>query len=63
MSTRLDPYLTFPGAAREAMSHYEQVVGGTTPLEMQMWGDDLGCCTDRSGVHWMVDIAGDAVRG
>lgn len=27
------------------------------PLERQMWGDDYGACTDRFGVHWMVDIA------
>lgn len=29
MSTRLNPYLTFPGTAREAMTAYEQVFGGT----------------------------------
>jgi PhnB protein len=139
MSTRLNPYLTFPGTAREAMQHYERVFGGTLtlmtfadagaegvpdpqqvmhamletpsgytlmasdlppgmehqpgtsvaislsgddaeelrgywkalaqdgtvtmPLEMQMWGDEFGSCTDRFGVHWMVNIAGDAVRG
>ena len=136
MATRLNPYLTFPGTAREAMQHYESVLGGTLtvmtfadagaegvpdptqvmhamletpsgftlmasdlppgaehspgtnvaislsgddadelrgwwkglsedgtvemPLERQMWGDDFGSCTDRFGVHWMVNIAGDA---
>ena len=35
----------------------------TMPLEMQMWGDEFGSCTDRFGVHWMVNIAGDAVAG
>ena len=138
MSTKLNPYLTFPGTAREAMEHYERVLGGTLtvmtfadagaegvpdpqqvmhasletpsgftlmasdlppgtehqpgtsvaislsgdeveelrgywkqlsadaevvmPLEMQMWGDEFGSCTDRFGIHWMVNIAGDAVR-
>jgi PhnB protein len=28
----------------------------TMPLEMQMWGDEFGACTDRFGVSWMVDI-------
>jgi PhnB protein len=130
---RLNPYLNFPGTAREAMGFYESVFGGTltvmtfadagaedvpdpqqvmhamleTPsgftlmasdlppgmehqpgtsiavslsgdeaeelrrywsalsadgtvtmaLEMQMWGDEFGACTDRFGVSWMVDIA------
>lgn len=139
MSSKLNPYLSFPGTAREAMQHYESVLGGTLtlmtfadagaegvpdpqqimhasletpdgftlmasdlppgmdhsvgtsvaislsgddvdalrgwwaglsadgtitmPLEMQMWGDEFGSCTDRFGVHWMVNIAGDAVRG
>lgn len=139
MSSTLNPYLSFPGTAREAMQHYESVLGGTLtlmtfadagaegvpdpqqvmhasletpdgftlmasdlppgmdhsvgtsvaislsgddvdalrgwwaglsadgtitmPLEMQMWGDEFGSCTDRFGVHWMVNIAGDAVRG
>ncbi len=36
--------------------------GGTVsmPLERQMWGDVFGMCTDRFGVSWMVNIAGDA---
>jgi PhnB protein len=28
----------------------------TLPLEMQMWGDLFGQCTDRFGVNWMVNI-------
>lgn len=33
--------------------------GGTvdTPLEVQMWGDLYGQCTDRFGVVWMMNIA------
>jgi PhnB protein len=138
VSTRLNPYLNFPGTAREAMEHYERVFGGaltvmtfadagaddvpdptqvmhamletpsgytlmasdlppgmdhqpgtafsvslsgdeadelrgywaalskdgtvTMPLEMQMWGDEFGACTDRFGVSWMVNIAGAAAQ-
>ena len=134
MASRLNPYLTFPGAAREAMGFYESVFGGTLtimtfadagaegvpdpdavmhamletpsgftlmasdmapgtdfqagtnlsislsgdddadlrrywdalseggtvqmPLELQMWGDVFGSCTDRFGVPWMVNIMG-----
>jgi PhnB protein len=136
MANRLNPYLNFPGTARQAMEHYESVFGGTLtvmtfadagaegvpdpqqvmhasleapddfylmasdlppgmdhqpgnnmavslsgddgerlrgywsslseggtvimPLERQMWGDDFGSCTDRFGIHWMVNIAGGA---
>lgn len=28
------------------------------PLEQQMWGDTYGMVTDRFGVSWMVNIAG-----
>ena len=28
MAARLNPYLTFPGTARQAMTHYQQVFGG-----------------------------------
>ena len=30
------------------------------PLEKQMWGDEFGMLTDRFGMQWMVNIAGDA---
>ena len=29
------------------------------PLEKQMWGDEFGMCTDKFGVAWMVNIAGE----
>ena len=34
--------------------------GGTVtmPLEKAIWGDSFGMCTDRFGVHWLVNIAG-----
>jgi PhnB protein len=32
MSSRLNPYISFPGTAREAMQFYENVFGGTLVL-------------------------------
>jgi PhnB protein len=29
----------------------------TVPLEVQMWGDEFGMCTDRFGIGWLVNIA------
>ncbi len=39
--------------------------GGTVlmPLEKQMWGDVYGMVTDKFGVDWMANIAGDAIGG
>ncbi|MFF0303504.1 VOC family protein [Streptomyces sp. NPDC004562] len=133
MASRLNPYITFAGDARQALDFYQQVFGGTVdvntyaafgqkdtpladkimhgmletpsgftlmcadnptedhrpgnnisvslsgddepelrgyweklsdgatvsvPLEKQMWGDVFGMCTDRFGITWMVNIAG-----
>jgi PhnB protein len=35
--------------------------GGTveTPLAKQVWGDEFGQLTDRFGIGWLVNIAGD----
>ncbi|GAB2971044.1 VOC family protein [Nocardioides montaniterrae] len=37
--------------------------GGTVtmPLEKQAWGDVFGMVTDKFGINWMVNIAGDSV--
>ena len=135
MAVTLNPYLNFPGTAREAMTFYQKVLGGELtvntfgeygsegegadgimhaqletddgltlmasdmppgaegnhhpgnnitvslsgegeqlrryweglsegaeiqmPLEKQMWGDEFGSLTDRFGIPWMVNIAGD----
>ena len=32
MATKLNPYLAFPGTAREAMTFYESVLGGTLQI-------------------------------
>ncbi|GIU85470.1 MAG: VOC family protein [Acidimicrobiales bacterium] len=37
MPLRLNPYLNFPGTAREAMTHYRSVFGGE--LEIHTFGD------------------------
>ena len=37
MSSRLNPYITFPGTAREAMEFYKTVFGGT--LVMNTFGE------------------------
>lgn len=37
MATRLNPYLTFDGNAREAMTFYNEVLGGT--LEISTFGE------------------------
>lgn len=36
--------------------------GGTVamPLEHAPWGDQFGMCTDRFGIQWMVNIAGES---
>ncbi|TXS48055.1 VOC family protein [Streptomyces sp. uw30] len=134
MASRLNPYITFAGDARQALEFYKEVFGGTlnmntyaefgqkdtpmadnimhgmletpsdftlmaadtptgdhkpgnnmsvslsgddeaelrgyweklsagahvaVPLDKQMWGDVFGMCTDRFGITWMVNIAGE----
>lgn len=36
--------------------------GGTVgvPLEKAPWGDSFGMVTDRYGIHWMINISGEA---
>ncbi len=47
----------------ELRGYWDRLVDGGSvqvPLESQMWGDVFGMCTDRFGVSWMVNIAGQA---
>ena len=49
--------------ADELRGFWDRLVDGGSvqvPLEPQMWGDVFGMCTDRFGVSWMVNIAGEA---
>jgi PhnB protein len=29
------------------------------PMEDVFWGDYFGTCTDRFGIHWMIDVSGE----
>jgi PhnB protein len=45
----------------ELTAYFEKLADGgivTMPLEKAMWGDSFGMCTDRFGVQWLVNIAG-----
>jgi PhnB protein len=45
--------------AGELRGYWEKLSDGgtvTMPMEKQMWGDEFGMCTDRFGIHWMVNI-------
>jgi PhnB protein len=47
----------------ELRGYWEKLSDGATvtvPLDKQMWGDVFGMCTDRFGITWMVNIAGQA---
>ena len=49
--------------ADELRRYWDQLSDGgqvQVALEQQMWGDVFGMCTDRFGVSWMVNIAGEA---
>ncbi len=47
--------------AAELKAYFEKLsTGGMVimPLEKAPWGDSFGMCTDKFGVQWMVNIAG-----
>lgn len=46
--------------ADELHGYWAQLSAGgevSVPLEVQMWGDEFGMCTDRFGTSWLVNIA------
>jgi PhnB protein len=46
--------------ADELRGYWEKLTADgtvTMPLEMQMWGDEFGMCTDQFGISWMVNIS------
>ena len=48
--------------ADELRGYWEKLSDGgnvAVPLEKQMWGDEFGMCSDKFGVGWMVNIAGE----
>jgi PhnB protein len=47
----------------ELRGYWDKLVDGGTlgvPLEKAPWGDTFGMCTDKFGVAWMVNIAGNS---
>ncbi|WP_101524907.1 VOC family protein [Nocardioides houyundeii] len=56
--------ISLSGDDAEALRGYFAALGDggtvTVPLEKQMWGDEFGMLTDRFGIGWMVNVAGDA---
>ena len=45
----------------ELTGYFEQLsAGGTVTMALQkaIWGDSFGMCTDKFGVQWLVNIAG-----
>ncbi len=45
----------------ELKGYFEKLLAGgnvTMPLEKAPWGDTFGMCTDKFGVPWLVNIAG-----
>jgi PhnB protein len=50
----------------ELRGYWERLSGDgtvTVPLERAPWGDTFGMCTDKFGVAWLVNIAGDQQPG
>ena len=58
MASRLNPYISFPGTARDAMRFYEQVFGGTLALNTfgEFGADDPGLA-DKI-MHGMLETSG-----
>lgn len=56
-------HMSIAGKDTEKLTAYFNglAAGGTItmPLDMQMWGDTFGMLTDKFGIHWMVNIAGE----
>jgi PhnB protein len=55
MASRLNPYISFPGTARQAMEFYEQVFGGT--LALNTFGEFGGQDTPEANniMHGMLE--------
>ncbi len=54
MSSRLNPYISFPGTARDAMQFYENVFGGT--LHLNTFGEFAGDAPNPDNImHGMLE--------
>lgn len=52
-----------PDEHAELRGYWDKLADGgtvTAPLDQAPWGDTFGMCTDRFGVSWLVNIAGEA---
>ena len=53
--------LSITGSDTEQLTSYFNSLseGGevTLPLAKQVWGDEFGMCTDKYGIHWMINIS------
>ncbi|QNP74406.1 VOC family protein [Streptomyces roseirectus] len=65
MASRLNPYLTFTGEARQAMEFYEQVFGGTLTLNTYgAFNQDVGPDFADKVMHGMLETpAGFTLMG
>jgi PhnB protein len=46
----------------ELKGYFQKLSAGgtvTAPMEKAPWGDHFGMCTDKFGIGWMVNIAGE----
>jgi PhnB protein len=49
----------------ELAGYYERLSAGGTvlmPLEKAPWGDKFGMVTDKYGIQWMVNVAGQQAQ-
>ncbi|GHG55840.1 VOC family protein [Sinomonas cellulolyticus] len=55
-----------PDAEDELRGYWDRLTEGATvsmPLEKAIWGDTFGMLTDRFGIAWLVNIAGEQAPG
>ncbi|MDQ0261867.1 VOC family protein [Sinomonas atrocyanea] len=55
-----------PETEDELRGYWDRLTEGATvamPLEKAVWGDTFGMLTDRFGIAWLVNIAGQAGQG
>jgi PhnB protein len=58
MTSRLNPYISFGGDARQAMEFYKEVLGGTLTLSTfgESGAPDTPEADNQFGIGWMVNI-------
>jgi PhnB protein len=55
--------VSLSGEDEAALTEYWNGISAGATIEEQLttapWGDTFGMCTDKFGIHWMVNITGD----